>query len=576
MAAQGAFRQNATVVTVYSTLGEEGVQHGVSQTRASIIVCDAKLLKVLLAVAPACPALRHVITIGEVPAALTARLPPGCIATTMDAVLALGRANPCAPSPPAPTDTAVIMYTSGTTGPPKGVVLNHANVCASMAGLVQAARFTAADVYLAYLPLAHIMELTSECVMFALGCAVGYGSPQTLTDSGLKLAPGCRGDAPTLRPTFMVFAPTVLDRVRQTVDARMAAAKPLKRRMAGLAMAAGFRDFARGRIGAPPLWNALVFKKVQALIGGRVKLMICGSAPLSAETQRFAQTAFNCPVRQGYGLTETCSAATVGAFDDNAWSVGRVLSSCKVKLLDWEEGNYRNADAADPAIRMPRGEILVGGPCVAQGYYNDPESPDPEIAAKNVSDFSVSADGTRYFHTGDIGQFTASGMLQARTRRRCLRVSVRIAAAYARVLRRVRRWAPGHADHRPQEGPGEAADGRIRCVYAAAQGWNETAHVGTQALRALTRLPRRRSGAEQGGERDEAVPAGGERAVLRAAQQESRRGTCGPQRARAAPHRRRRRRRCRHAARGAVRQRRRGGRSAGCGQGGSEGQAAGV
>jgi long-subunit acyl-CoA synthetase (AMP-forming) len=77
-------------------------------------------------------------------------------------------------------------------------------------------------------------------------------------------------------------------------------------------LAAGSREFDAGRIGAPPLWNALVFKKVQALIGGRVSVMISGSAPLSADTQRFVQTAFNCPLRQGYGLTETCSAGTVG------------------------------------------------------------------------------------------------------------------------------------------------------------------------------------------------------------------------------------------------------------------------
>ena len=79
---------------------------------------------------------------------------------------------------------------------------------------------------MAYLPLAHIMEMAAETVMLALGAAIGYGSPQTLTDTGLKLAPGTRGDAPTLKPTFMVFAPAVLDRVRQAVQAKFSAAKP--------------------------------------------------------------------------------------------------------------------------------------------------------------------------------------------------------------------------------------------------------------------------------------------------------------------------------------------------------------
>jgi long-subunit acyl-CoA synthetase (AMP-forming) len=100
--------------------------------------------------------------------------------------------------------------------------------------------------------------------------------------------------------------------------------------------------------------------------------------------------------------------------------VGRVLSSCKVALRDWEEGNYRNSDAENPAVRMPRGEILVGGPCVALGYYNNPDAPDPEITEKNATDFITAPDGTRYFCTGDIGQFTASGMLQIIDRKKDL------------------------------------------------------------------------------------------------------------------------------------------------------------
>ena len=398
------------MVTVYATLGVEGVRHGVSQTAARVVVCDAKLLKTLLeAASSGCEALQHVVTIGAVPADMLAKLPAGVKAISMDSVIAAGRDRPVPPSPPKPSDLAVIMYTSGTTGLPKGVMLSHANVCAGMAGLKDAGKFTSSDVYLAYLPLAHIMELTAECVMFAIGCAVGYGSPQTLTDTGVKLAPGTRGDAPTLRPTFMVFAPTVLDRVRQAVDAKLSAAHGLKGKLAAAAIALGFRDFEHGKIGAPPLLNAIVCKKIQALVGGRVKLMVSGSAPLSKETQRFAQTVFNCPVRQGYGLTETCSSATVGAYDDNDWNVGRVLSSCKVSLRDWEEGNYKNSDAENPAIRMPRGEILVGGPCVALGYYQSETSPDPEIAEKNATDFITAPDGTRYFCTGDIGQFTSRG-----------------------------------------------------------------------------------------------------------------------------------------------------------------------
>jgi long-subunit acyl-CoA synthetase (AMP-forming) len=342
------------------------------------------------------------------------------------------------------------MYTSGTTGAPKGVVLSHANVCATMAGLANAGDFTNRDVYLAYLPLAHIMEMAAEMLMLANGAAIGYGSPQTLTDTGLKLAPGTRGDAPTLKPTFMVFAPAVLDRVRQAVQAKFSAGTPTQRKLIDAGLAAGERRFHAGRCGSTFFYNALIFKKVQKLIGGRVRVMISGSAPLSRETQIFMQTCFRCPLRQGYGLTETCSAGTIANFDDIDEGVGQVLNSVRVTLKDWEEGGYRGKDVDDPSIGMPRGEVLIGGPVVCQGYYTNPNMPDPEIDGKNKTEFSV-INGVRYFHTGDIGAFTEKGQLPHRG---------------------------------PQEGPRQAAAGRIRR-------------------------------AEQGGKRHEAVPARRQRAVLR-------------------------------------------------------------
>jgi len=123
--------------------------------------------------------------------------------------------------------------------------------------------------------------------------------------------------------------------------------------------------------------------------------------------------------RQGYGLTETCAATCITLASDNSTScVGPPQESACIKLRDWEEGNYRNSDK-DGEVGMRRGEILIGGPAVCDGYLVDSTNPDPDIVAKNAEDF-VTLDGIRYFCTGDIGQITPAGNIQIIDRKKDL------------------------------------------------------------------------------------------------------------------------------------------------------------
>lgn len=143
----------------------------------------------------------------------------------------------------------------------------------------------------------------------------------------------------------------------------------------------------------------MLFKPIRALLGGRVRFMLTGGAPLAAETHRYLRAALCCPLLQGYGLTETCSGTTIMDVDDKSTGLtGAPLTCCDIKLVNWEEGNYRVKDRP-----YPRGEIHVGGANVVVGYYKQPE--------KTREDF-YEEDGKRWFRTGDIGQFHTEGVLQ--------------------------------------------------------------------------------------------------------------------------------------------------------------------
>merc|ERR1719210_565308 len=167
-------------------------------------------------------------------------------------------------------------------------------------------------------------------------------------------------------------------------------------------------------------WNLLMYSAVQSLVGGRVQHIITGSAPLSAEIQKFTQCIFNCPVRQGYGLTETCATSTVGDLLDNACSaVGCPTPGTYLRLRDWPEGGYTNSDIERKDVGMRRGEVLIGGPTVSMGYLVDEKNPDPEIQKKNEEDF-ITIEGVRYFCTGDVGQVNHRGCLQIVDRKKDL------------------------------------------------------------------------------------------------------------------------------------------------------------
>merc|ERR1711988_1850781 len=241
--------------------------------------------------------------------------------------------------------------------------------------------------------------------------------------------PPQRGDAQELRPTIFVAAPAVLDKVFVAVNAKFDALSGFLKRAAMAGLERGKARFAQNKYGTTGFFAGLVFSKVRKLLGGNIQLMLTGSAPLSVDVQIFMQSVFGCPVRQGYGLTETCAATTITLAEDNSTAcVGPPQASACIRLRDWAEGGYLASDEHNKMIGMRRGEVLIGGPTVAQGYLVDESNPEAEIVQKNTEDF-VTIDGIRYFCTGDIGQFTPSGNLMIIDRKKDLVKLQQVAAS---------------------------------------------------------------------------------------------------------------------------------------------------
>eukprot|EP00457_Paulinella_chromatophora_P003019 gb/GEZN01003024.1/.p1 GENE.gb/GEZN01003024.1/~~gb/GEZN01003024.1/.p1 ORF type:complete len:763 (+),score=151.79 gb/GEZN01003024.1/:290-2290(+) len=301
---------------------------------------------------------------------------------------------------PTADDPAVIMYTSGSTGKPKGVILTHRNLLAVVRTSNQSLPpLFGSDVYAAYLPLAHILELNSELQMLFIGATVGYCSPRTLFDSQcLDTSGQPRGDLTALKPTLLASVPLVLDRLKTGVEQKLSKAPAALRGLFKLARYFKLGNYSAGKTNSK-LWNWVIFDRFRAALGGHVRFILTGSAPLTGACQNFVRTAFS-PCIQGYGMTETCGIATVASKKDASTdNVGAPCENIEVKLVSVPEMGYLVTDKP-----TPRGEVYVKGAMVAAGYFQMPE--------KTQEVFKVMDNGDRWFASGDIGTILPNGNLK--------------------------------------------------------------------------------------------------------------------------------------------------------------------
>ena len=281
-----------------------------------------------------------------------------------------------------PDQLATLVYTSGTTGEPKGVMLTHGNIAANQNTCAREFSFGPNDACISFLPLSHITARALDYVMYARGAQVIYCSQFDRLPYAMK----------EVRPSVFVGVPRVYEKIRQEVE-RRAALSPIRKKLLALAVKLGdshVDTVYAGRRPASLLWkllNKLVYSKVHQAFGGRVGIFISGGAPLGVDTARwFASVGI--AVWEGYGLTETSPVIALNSLPNHRLgSVGKPVPNVELKF------------AAD-------GELLVRGPFIFQGYWQKP--------AANAECF----DEEGWFHTGDIAHLDNDGFLHITDRKK--------------------------------------------------------------------------------------------------------------------------------------------------------------
>jgi len=244
-----------------------------------------------------------------------------------------------------------------------------------------------------------------ESTLLFHGTRLGIGSPRTLSSNGVK---DCDGDLKELGPNLFIAVPTIFEKIKHGVMYMVNSKGAFSRFIFHIAFTQKLRSIKSGRKGT--IWDRLVFNKVRDTLGIKnMKYMITGSAHLSGDMHDFARVVFDCPLLQGYGLTETVSSGTVQRVGDcTNENIGCCVHSTEVKLVDVPEMGYHSSDTP-----YPRGEIWIRGPTITLGYFKQEEKTNEAFFEDNDSPY-------KWFASGDIGMWLEDGRLKIIDRKKNL------------------------------------------------------------------------------------------------------------------------------------------------------------
>uniref|UniRef100_A0A8B9TPF0 Long-chain-fatty-acid--CoA ligase n=1 Tax=Anas platyrhynchos TaxID=8839 RepID=A0A8B9TPF0_ANAPL len=332
------YTYSMVVVPLYDTLGPGAIRYIVNtgKNKISIIFSETALLLGMVQT----PGLSSIILMDPFEKELLERgRRCGVRIQTMQEV-----------EPPRPEDLSIVCFTSGTTGNPKGAMLTHGNVVADFSGFLKVTEKVIFprqdDVLISFLPLAHMFERVIQSVVYCHGGRIGFfqGDIRLLSD-----------DMKALRPTIFPVVPRLLNRMYDKIFSQ--ADTSLKRWILEFAAKRKKAEVRNGIIRNDSLWDKLFFNKIQASLGGCVRMIVTGAAPASPTVLGFLRAALGCQVYEGYGQTECtagCTFTTPG--DWTSGHVGAPLPCNLIRLKDVEELNYFASKG--------EGEICVKGPNV--------------------------------------------------------------------------------------------------------------------------------------------------------------------------------------------------------------------
>ena len=378
----GALCAGAVVTPIYHTNSPEECAYVLGHSESRLIFCDdAAQAAKIEQVRDQCPALEHVVTFEPVTGAITldelrhrgGEVPAERVRERLAGVES--------------GDLATLVYTSGTTGPPKGCMLSHENFLATMRAYTQQLSLGPTASMFQFLPLAHVLARIAQAVTLSVGARVVYwgGDMSNLVN-----------ELPAASPTHVPAVPRIYEKIHGAVSGKVAEGRPYERVMFDWALRVGGRARAALRARRQPdlltdlqyrLADRLVLSKVRRAFGDRLELAMVGAAPIAPELLAFFD-ACGVLVLEGYGLTESCAAGTINTVDAVRFgTVGKALPGAEVAIAD-------------------DGEILIRGGLVFKGYYKDAAATDEVLTA----------DG--WLRTGDLGELSDEGFLSITGRKK--------------------------------------------------------------------------------------------------------------------------------------------------------------